>query len=304
MNQWTTVSIVPTRGNGVRPGRTLCASLEEIAGLVALEPGVLGVEVAGPDTWGAPEPHLVAYATREAGSTVAQRAKAIAAGFGVAVTCEIAHHEGDDYLDAWKAFHPPLWCGRTRSLLVQPSWLAPPTEPPPTTVILDPGRAFGTGRHASTRLCLDWIADRARPFPRTVLDLGCGSGVLAIAASLRFGAEVEAVDADPDAVATTRENAAANHAPLRAFAADVASAPPGPFDCVLANIRPDVLVPNATAILDRVREGGVAVLSGILTEEADRVRRTYEAAGARTHAAAERDGWTLVEAHRPARAPR
>ncbi len=304
MNQWTTVSIVPTGGDGVRPGRTLCARLDEIAGLVALEPGVLGIEIAGPDTWGAPDPHLVAYATREAGPAVAQRAEAIADAFGVAVTCEVAHHEGDDYLDAWKAFHPPLWCGRTRTLLVQPSWLAPPTEPPRTTVILDPGRAFGTGRHASTRLCLDWIANRPRPFPRAVLDLGCGSGVLAIAAALRFGARVTAVDADPDAVDATRENAAANRAPLHAWAGDVADAPEGPFDCVLANIRPDVLVPNAAAIFDRVGEGGLAVLSGILAEEADEVRRAYEAAGARTRAAAEIDGWTLVEAHRPTGTPR
>lgn len=162
--------------------------------------------------------------------------------------------------------------------------------------MLDPGRAFGTGRHASTRLCLDWIADLPPPHPATVLDLGCGSGVLAVAAALHLGARVVAVDVDADAVETTRENAAANGAAVEAHRADLAGAPRGPFACVLANIRTEVLVPGATEIAARVAPGGVAVLSGILDEEAPAVLEAFTRAGTRPAVAGRRDGWCCIVA--------
>lgn len=294
-NHWITLDVRPAPGEGVRLGRRLPTILDDLAGLLGLEEGVLGVEIAGPDTWGSPAHHLVVHAAVDAAEAAAAAARAWAERLGLAVEVDPTEHHGDAYLDAWKAFHPPIYCGRGRNVLVRPSWTPSPETEPEVTVVLDPGRAFGTGRHESTRLCLDWIADLPPPHPATVLDLGCGSGVLAICAAIRFGAEVTAVDVDGEAVAVTRENAATNGVALSALVADLAGAPPGPFECVLANIRPEVLVPAATEVVSRIAPGGRALLSGILADEAPAVCEAYAAARASAVVVAERDGWCAVE---------
>ncbi|RMG94774.1 MAG: methyltransferase domain-containing protein [Deltaproteobacteria bacterium] len=294
-NHWITLDVRPAPGERVRLGRRLPTILDDLAGLLGLEEGVMGVEIAGPDTWGAPTPHLVVHVAVDAAKPTEEVARAWAERLGLAVHVDATERHGDDYLDAWKAFHPPIYCGRGRNVLVRPSWTPPPAVRPEVTVVLDPGRAFGTGRHESTRLCLDWIADLPPPHPGTVLDLGCGSGVLAICAAMRFGAEVTAVDVDAEAVDATRENAAANDVAVRALVADLAGAPHGPFECVLANIRPEVLVPAAAEVVSRTAPFGRALLSGILTEEAPAVCEAYRAAGATATVVAERDGWCAIE---------
>ena len=139
----------------------------------------------------------------------------------------------DDWADRWRAFHRPVRVG--------PLWVGPPWERPPldaVAVVIDPGRAFGTGAHATTRLCLELLLDLPRG---SVLDVGCGSGVLAIAAArLGFG-PVVAVDADTAAVDATRANAAANGVAVEAYAADARSAALPPADVALVNVAFDVV---------------------------------------------------------------
>jgi ribosomal protein L11 methyltransferase len=156
-------------------------------------------------------------------------------------------------------------------LWIVPTWRAPP-EPEAINLILDPGLAFGTGSHPSTRLCLQWL-ERSITGGETVLDYGCGSGILAIAA-LKLGARrAVGVDIDPDAVAAARANARRNgvageffesSAPLT-FAADV----------VIANILANPLKLLAPMLASRCRQGGQIALSGVLPEQAGEVEKCY-----------------------------
>ncbi len=133
-----------------------------------------------------------------------------------------------DWEEAWKGFHRPVRVG--------PLWVGPPWEMPDRdalAVVVDPGRAFGTGAHPTTRLCLEFLVDVA---PTILVDLGCGSGVLAIAAAKLGFAPVAALDADEAAVRTARANAAANDVHLHVVLGDVATAPLPEADVALANI--------------------------------------------------------------------
>jgi ribosomal protein L11 methyltransferase len=130
--------------------------------------------------------------------------------------------------EAWKRFHRPVRIG--------PLWVGPPWEQPDTgtlAVIIDPGRAFGTGAHATTRLCLELLLGRART---SIVDLGCGSGVLAVAAAKLGFRPVTAVDVDPDAVAATARNAQANAVDVEVRRADVFSAELPAAALALANV--------------------------------------------------------------------
>ncbi len=157
--------------------------------------------------------------------------------------------------DAWRAFHRPVE--------VAGLWLGPPWETPPDpsrAVVIDPGRAFGTGAHATTRLCVELLAGTESK--RSLLDVGCGSGVLGIAAvRLRFR-EVICVDDDPVAVETTRANAAANEVLLDVRHADALRDPLPPADVAVAN----VLLEPVEAVLARL-DAGEAITSGYLAGE-------------------------------------
>jgi ribosomal protein L11 methyltransferase len=156
---------------------------------------------------------------------------------------------------------------------------------------LDPGLAFGTGTHPTTRMCLRWIA-RHPPAGRRVLDYGCGSGILAIGAA-RFGAkEIDAVDIDPAAVDSTLANAAANHVTLNAGLPDKAT---GQYDLVLANILAMPLKVLAPLLCSHVAAGGWLVLAGILERQADELQQAY-APHLRLGVADAEDGWVLMTA--------
>ena len=175
---------------------------------------------------------------------------------------------------------------------VVPTWADVP-EGARHVIRLDPGRAFGTGSHPTTRMCLRWIAARGVAGGAVwsrALDYGSGSGVLAIAAS-RFGAgEVDAVDVDPVAIETTRANALANGVALRAGPPeDVA----GRYSLVVANILAAPLKLLAPVLTARVDAGGDLVLSGILERQLDEVRAAY-APWIALDAAARDDGWVLL----------
>ncbi len=178
----------------------------------------------------------------------------------------------------------------TPTFWVVPSWHQPP--PAARCVIrLDPGLAFGTGTHPTTRMCLRWIASQTGGWPR-VLDYGCGSGILAIAAALHGSLSVDAVDIDPAAVASTRLNAAGNGVALNSALPDAAQ---GRYALVLANILATPLKLLAPLLSAFVAPGGALVLSGILERQADELKAAYAPWLALDVADAE-DGWILLSA--------
>lgn len=177
----------------------------------------------------------------------------------------------------------------TPTFWIVPTWHEPPAQAR-ELIRLDPGLAFGTGTHPTTRMCLRWIA--AHPGQGRVLDYGCGSGILAIGAA-KFGArEVVAVDIDVAAVQSTELNATANNVSLAAGLPDRAS---GVYDLVLANILATPLKVLAPLLCAHVTPGGHLVLAGILERQADELIQAY-AAYCRLVVADREDGWILMTA--------
>ncbi|MDE2612376.1 MAG: 50S ribosomal protein L11 methyltransferase [Burkholderiales bacterium] len=185
----------------------------------------------------------------------------------------------------------------TPQFWIVPSWHQPPADAA-RVIRLDPGQAFGTGTHPTTRLCLRWIArhaDAAAPWAR-VLDYGTGSGILAIAAALHGAREVDAVDIDAAAVAASADNARRNGVALRAGAPDLAH---GSYALVLANILAIPLKLLAPLLAAHVAEGGWLVLAGILERQAADLRAAYAPHLALDTLDAE-DGWVLMGGRRAA----
>ena len=156
-------------------------------------------------------------------------------------------------------------------LWIVPSWHESP-DPAAVNLILDPGMAFGTGSHPTTRLCLEWL-ERNVTAECTVLDYGCGSGILAIAAARLGAGRVAGVDIDPQAVDAARANAERNS--VTALFADSAQPVAGEYDLVVANILSNPLRVLAPAICAHVRSGGRLALSGILREQAEEIISIY-----------------------------
>jgi len=156
-------------------------------------------------------------------------------------------------------------------LWIVPSWHAAP-DPAAVNLVLDPGMAFGTGSHATTRLCLEWLERNVRS-GCSVLDYGCGSGILAIAAARLGAGNVAGVDIDPLAVEAARANAERNG--VMATFHDSAQPVAGAYDLVVANILSNPLRLLAPAICAHVRRGGRLALSGILREQADEIMTIY-----------------------------
>jgi ribosomal protein L11 methyltransferase len=184
----------------------------------------------------------------------------------------------------------------TPEFWIVPSWHEPPAGA--TRVIrLDPGLAFGTGTHPTTRMCLRWTARHAPARSAgwvRVLDYGCGSGILAIAAALHGAQAVDAVDIDPAAVESTRANALANGVTLNASLPDAAR---GAYPLVFANILATPLKLLAPLLCAHVANGGDLVLAGILERQADELKAAYAPWLALAVTDAE-EGWILMSARR------
>ncbi len=198
----------------------------------------------------------------------------------------------------WLKDFRPMRFGRR--LWVCPGGLQPPADAtaaaPPVIVWLDPGLAFGTGTHATTALCLEWL-DGAPLAGERVLDVGTGSGILAIAALALGAASVRAVDIDPQALTATRDNAARNGVGA-ALSVAPADAPWGEgYGVVLANILAEPLVALAPAIAAALAAGGTVVLSGLLAEQVAAVTAAY-ATWFDMQLPRQRDGWALLVGRR------
>ncbi|MGJ7582496.1 50S ribosomal protein L11 methyltransferase [Variovorax sp. RHLX14] len=179
----------------------------------------------------------------------------------------------------------------TPEFWIVPTWHEPPAQAR-QVIRLDPGLAFGTGTHPTTRMCLRWTATRPDRSLGRVLDYGCGSGILAIGAA-KFGAsEIDAVDIDPAAVEATRLNAEANNVELNAGLPDAAT---GRYDIVLANILATPLKVLAPLLCAHVKGGGSLVLAGILERQAEELKAAY-APYAALEVSDSEDGWILMTA--------
>jgi ribosomal protein L11 methyltransferase len=162
--------------------------------------------------------------------------------------------------ERWREFHRPVRVG--------PFWIGPPWESPPADavpIVIDPGRAFGTGAHATTRLCVELLAELE---PAALLDVGCGSGVVALAAARLGFAPIVALDNDPVAIACTRENASRNGVALDAICADALTAALPPASIAVVNI----LLPVVERVLARL-ETSIVVTSGYATSDSPTASR-------------------------------
>ena len=183
----------------------------------------------------------------------------------------------------------------TPEFWIVPSWHEPPAQAR-QVIRLDPGLAFGTGTHPTTRMCLRWIATQPAGTLGRTLDYGCGSGILAIGAA-KFGAvDIDAVDIDPDAVTSCELNAQANEVTLNAGLPDKAN---GQYQTVLANILATPLKVLAPLLVSHVQAGGHLVLAGILERQAEELQQAY-APYIQLEVADSEDGWILMTAQKAA----
>ncbi|MBX3156012.1 MAG: 50S ribosomal protein L11 methyltransferase [Deltaproteobacteria bacterium] len=204
-----------------------------------------------------------------------------------------------EWRDAWKRYFKVARI--TRQFVVVPSWELHSHRPHDVVIDLDPGMAFGTGTHASTRLVLEEIQDLADRdvAPARVLDVGCGSGILSIAAVKRWpNATCVAVDNDPIAVDATADNAATNRVADRIAASVTPAGLLGEeFPLVLANIQAHVLRELKTALVARLAPGGTLILSGLLTPQAQPLADEFAGAGlriVRVRASTDDPAWSSV----------
>lgn len=195
----------------------------------------------------------------------------------------------ENWADSWKRHFPPLEIGN--ALLVKPSWSKRKPRKGQALVVLDPGLSFGTGQHPTTGFCLREIVRASREEPPSFLDIGTGSGILAIAAAKLGYAPVHAFDFDPQCVRVANANTSANQVEnkIRISRADLTKLPhrsAKQYDVVCANLLANLLIAERDRILTRVKPGGILVVAGILNREFKEVQHAYESAG--THMVASR----------------
>ena len=210
---------------------------------------------------------------------------------GIPYTSETEGVEQEDWQNGWRKYYHPMDVGQR--LAVVPSWQDYETSR--VKLILDPGLAFGTGGHETTNLCLEVLDERVRGGER-VLDIGTGSGILAIAV-LKLGAAVaEGVDIDPVAVRTAGENAALNGVAdkLTVLVGDLSDKASGRYDIITANIVANAIMALAPAVPGLMADDAVFIASGIIDSRKDEVIAALEAAGLAVLEVKEKRGWECI----------
>jgi ribosomal protein L11 methyltransferase len=206
-----------------------------------------------------------------------------------------------DWAEAWKAHYHPVRVGRR--LFIRPLWVEAETSADDLVISLDPGMAFGTGTHPTTQLCLQSLEDHVQPGIK-VLDLGCGSGILAIGAAKLGAGHILALDIDPIAVKATEDNAEQNAVSDKITAQEgsleniITSA--RRFDLIVVNILAKIIIAMCDQHLgDIVRPGGIALFSGIIHDQADDVEAALRKTGLEPFSRRQDGDWVLIEAKRP-----
>lgn len=206
-----------------------------------------------------------------------------------------------DWAEAWKAHYHPIRIGKR--LYIRPQWIEPDLRPDDIEIALDPGMAFGTGTHPTTQLCLESLENHVQPGQK-VLDLGCGSGILSIAAAKLGAGHIYALDIDPVAVTTTAVNAKQNGV------ADKITAQEGSleslvhsarrFDLIVVNILARIIIEMCGQGLGQVvRPGCKALFSGIIDEQAEDVEAALRSSGLEPFNRLYQNDWVVIEARRP-----
>ncbi|WP_320056147.1 50S ribosomal protein L11 methyltransferase [Desulfuromonas thiophila] len=270
--KWLEISLTATAAQA----DLLCGLLDSLgcAGVLVSERKLDTFVVPDPDAVEEGPLQLRAFFPQQPAEVLFERLAALLADYGAllpplaALAPDARLIDGQDWAHGWKQHFTTLRIGRR--LLVRPSWEAVTAGPEDALITLDPGMAFGTGSHETTFLCLEALADRfeLQPVPRSLLDVGTGSGILAIAAAALGAERVLACDIDPQACATARDNAVINGVQDRV---EVTAAPlealPGGFDLVVANILAEENVRLAAELVNRLAPAGTLILSGILAEK-------------------------------------
>jgi ribosomal protein L11 methyltransferase len=222
---------------------------------------------------------------------------------GTPQTRELAE---EDWAEAWKKYYTILHLGKR--LVIKPSWLAYESAPDEIIVELDPGMAFGTGLHPTTRLCMVALEEQTENLAKAqsakpsqdfkMLDVGCGSGILSITAAKLGARDILALDLDPVAVETTTRNIAFNHVEslIRVEHRSVdAEKDCNQYDFLCINILAEIICDLAPAVAQAVRAGGIIIASGILDFKVDNVREAFDAVGIDVVEKKQEDDWvTLV----------
>jgi len=266
----------------------LSVSVEDADAQTEAEQALFGEPGMPPPKEGWQRSRMVALFPTEA---AAQEAASLLAAQDFFAGCQllgIAQVPDQDWVRLTQSQFAPVEI--TPEFWIVPTWHEPPAQAR-QVIRLDPGLAFGTGTHPTTRMCLRWIATHA-PAGQRVLDYGCGSGILAIGAAKYGAAGIDAVDIDEAAVASTRLNAQANGVTLNAGLPELAQ---GRYQTVLANILATPLKVLAPLLCAHVAPGGSLVLAGILERQAEELQAAY-APYARLAVTDREDGWILMTA--------
>ena len=204
-------------------------------------------------------------------------------------------HEGvceEDWADSWKQYYKPIKTGK--KLVIVPIWEEYTPEEGETVVLMDPGMAFGTGTHETTRLCAGFVEKYTTP-GCSVLDVGCGSGILAIAAAKVGAGNCFACDIDPVAVRVAKENTELNSTPnVKCAVSDLlrqVEKVDGGYNVVVANIVADIIIRLAPDVGEYLAEGGVFIVSGIIEERSGEVLTSLDAAGYKVEDERYENGW-------------
>ena len=283
---------VETLSEALEALEALSVSVEDADAQTDAEQALFGEPGMPPPQAGWQRSKVVALFATEAAALEAQALLAVQDFFEGCTVLALAPLQDQDWVRLTQSQFAPV--DITPDFWIVPTWHEPPAQAQ-RVIRLDPGLAFGTGTHPTTRMCLRWIARQGSPAALgRVLDYGCGSGILAIGAA-KFGAtDIDAVDIDPAAVESTVQNAEANQVTLKAGLPDKAQ---DEYQTVLANILATPLRVLAPLLCSYVAAGGHLVLAGILERQADELKEAY-APWLPLEVADTEDGWILMTARR------